>query len=912
MNTSRRLMKILLILMLTPMLVGVAMLIGSIWQVFSADAAWQALTNWIFLLFLAFVLLACVAIASFLSSYIADQLMFLSNIVDVIARGKSLRHVQERELLEEFRPVYAALKTHTHFHDDLITRMKEMLRNLSGQPLFARSDDDELLKTFHALIRYSNNLQEVLKAVSEHNFMAIAASNDFLSNPTFPLYVMIRELTDLTARAREYADQIVKGGAQTTSLTSQGAQDAKLISKHIQETAETISRIGAAFGNIAEYLRTHTLHVDDSSSTIETTSRAIEHLAQSIEDMKSVIAEHPFGMLDSEHVMQSLERLDEAARLLEEDAASYKNSFQDIFNDAQQGTAATQDAMNSMSGIQGAVQEFFAIVKRLGERSEEVGESLEVIRDIADHTTLLAINAAIISAHAGEHGRDFAVIANEIGKFAERTQESAAEIEDLLHTISREFEDATSAMSRLSKAIDEGTTRSRKTGDAFALLHTRLLSMNDLVTRMTQTAGIHKQENLRIREMLGEVEFALHDKQDQISSMVWQLMQVVVQMRTINSSQREDHRHITGTTQHLSQVSQDIEQITRQHAQTAVQLAESMEYVKKLAHRSNLGAEKAAQLSQELFDVGRNLVFMMGEFTVSSATSELRAPANGRPVIGFVKRGADQFFQYIGAGVREEAEQYGFDLLEIDSQYETVTQIEQVNWLLKLPMLRGVILCPTDPHIAQKLVQKGIAAGIPFVATDETIATTFSVRSNNREGGRQAAEILMAHLPPHATVGVIVDRAVESMVRRTLGFRQKAEQYPFDLVEIFCDVIREEKLKQALLSGIQQHAGIQGLFLSNERVTTVYLNALREGLFPSQTLCVVGYDRTPLVEQAIRNAELVGAIVQYPEEIGRQAFRQLHKLIAQQVRIDEQEERSIYIPTIPVTKENLDAVLLPR
>lgn len=912
MNTSRRLMKILLILMLTPLLIGVAMLTGSVWQLRSADAAWQALTNWIFLLFLAFILLACVAIASVLSSYIADQLMFLSNVVDLIARGKSLRHVQERELLEEFRPVYAALKAHTHFHDDLIARMKEMLRNLSGQPFSVRSDDDELLKTFQALTRYSNNLQEVLKAVSEHNFTSIAASNDFLSNPTFPLYVMIRELTDVTARARDYADQIVKGRAQTTSLSSQSAQDAKLIGKHIQEIAETISRIGTAFGNIAEYLRTHALHVDDASSTIETTSRAIEHLAQSIEDMKSVIAEHPFGMLNSEHVMQSLERLDEAARLLEEDAASYKNSYQDTFHDAQQGTVATQEAINSMSSIQGAVQEFFAIVKRLGERSEEVGESLEVIRDIADHTTLLAINAAIISAHAGEHGRDFAVIANEIGKFAERTQESAAEIEDLLRTIFHEFDDATSAMSRLSKAIDEGTTRSRKTGEAFALLRTRLLSMNDLVARMTQTAGIHKQENLRIREMLGEVEFALHDKQDQIASMVWQLMQAVVQMRTINSSQRDSHRHITGTTQHLCQVSQDIEQITQQHAQTAEQLAESMDYVKKLAHRTNLGAEKSAQLSQELFDVGRNLVFTMGELTVSSATSELRAPANGRPVIGFVKRGTDQFFQYIGDGIREEAEPYGFDILAIDSQYETMTQIEQVNWLLKLPMLRGVILCPTDPHIAQKLIQKGVAAGVPFVAADETIATTFSVRSSNRQGGRQAAEILMAHLPPRSTVGVVVDRAVESMVRRTLGFRQKAEQYPFDLVEIFCDMIREEKLKQAILSGIQQNPGIQGLFLSCERLTTAYLNALRENALASHTLFVVGYDWTPLTEQAIKNAELVGAIFQHPEEIGRQAFRQLHKLMTQQVRIDEQEDRSIYIPTIPVTKENLETALLPR
>ncbi len=912
MNTSRRLMIILLILMLAPMLVVSVMLAGSVWELESAEVAIKVLTNGFVVLFLAFTVLACVAAASFLSFHLSDQLTFLSNIADAVAHGKSAQHVHERELSHEFRPLYAALQAHSHFHDDITARMKEMLKNFSGQPLPLRSNDDELLKTFNTLIRYSNNIQDVMTAVSEHNFTTIAAFDDFRSNPTSPLYSMIYELTDLTARARGYADQIVKAGAQATSITSQGSQDTKLMTKHIQEIAQTISRIGATFRNTADRMRTHALQVDDASTATVSTSRAVEQLAQAIEEVKSMFDEHPFGLLDSEKTIQSLDRLDEVVRLFGNDSTTCMNQLQDTLQDTVQGKLTTQEAMGGMNAIQKAVQEFFAIVKRLGERSEEVGETLEVIRDIADHTTLLSINAAIISAHAGEHGRDFAVIANEIGKFAERTQDSASEIEELLHTISHEFEDAMSAMSRLSKSIDEGTTRTQKAGQAFDGLQIRLSAMNDVVSRITKTAQTHEQENLRIRETLGEFEFVLHDRQDRVASMLWQLMQTVVQMRTINATHTESSRHITDTAQYLCRVSQDIEQASYQHAEAAEQLVESIGYVKKLARRTNIGAEKAAQLSQELFTVGENLVFAMGEFTASSVTSELRAPSEGRPVIGFVKRGADQFFLSIGDGIRQEAGQQGFDILEIDSQYETTTQVEQVNWLLKLPMLRGVILCPTDPHIGQKLVQKGFSAGIPFIAADETIATTFSVRSGNREGGRQAAELLMAHLPPNSTVGVLVDRAVESMVRRTLGFRQKAEQYPFDVVEIFCDLIQLDKLKQAIVSGIQQNPEIRGIFLSSERVTTAYLNALHENLLPSQTLLAVGYDHTPLSEQALRNNELLGAIFQHPTEIGRQAFRQLYKLIAQHIRIDEQEDRSIYIPTRQVTRENLDTALLPQ
>jgi len=909
MNTSRRLMNILLALMLVPMGMFGLVAAGMIWSMFSAQGVLDILMNWGFLLLLAFIVLTCVVFASFLSYHIGDQLAFLSNAVELMARGKNMLHIPERELSPEFRPLYAALKTHAHFHDDITARMKEMLKNFSGQPFSVRSDDDELLKTFNTLIRYSNNLQEVLTAISQHNFTAIASSHDFRSNPTFPLYLMIHELMDLTAKTKGYADQIVKNGSQIASTTSQSVQDTRLTDKHLQEIAQIISRTGTTFRNIANYLSGHMLHVDDMSTAIETTSRSVVHVAQIIEEMKSMLEEHPLTMLNSENVMQPLERLDEDAQLLEKDSSACKNLFENALYDAQQGKLVTQEAMSGMLAIQKSVEEFFGIVKRLGERSEEVGETLEVIRDIADHTTLLAINAAIISAHAGEHGRDFAVIANEIGKFAERTQDSATEIEELLQTISREFMDATSAMNRLSKAILEGSSRTRNAEEAFDVLRNNLLTMNEIVCRMAKTAGMHEQENFRIREALGEIEFTLHDKQDKISSMVWQLMQIVVQMRTIHSTQAENHRHIMESVQHIHQVLQDIEHASHQHVQMAEQLSGSIEYVKKLTHRTNLGAEKAAQLSQELLETGGNLVFMMGEFAVSSITSELRAPEGDRPVIALVKRGAARFFDIIEEGVRQEAEQQGFDILEIDSQYETTIQIEQVNWLLKLPMLRGIILCPTDPHIAQKLVQKGFAAGIPCVAADETIATTFSIRSGNREGGRQAAEILMAHLPPHATVGVVVDRTVESMVRRTLGFRQKAEQYPFDLVEIFSDVIRFDKLKQAIVSGIQQHSEMQGIFLPCERVTTAYLNVLHENLLPSQTILAVGYDQTPLAEQAIKSGELVGAIFQHPEKIGRQAFQYLHKLIAQHVRIDEEENRSIYIPTIQITNANLDTAM---
>jgi methyl-accepting chemotaxis protein len=108
---------------------------------------------------------------------------------------------------------------------------------------------------------------------------------------------------------------------------------------------------------------------------------------------------------------------------------------QDALHNADAGQQAVRQSIDGMLVIRENVQETSKKIKRLGERSNEIGEIVRIIEDIADQTNLLALNAAIQSAMAGEHGRGFAVVADEIRLLAERSTESTKRIATLVKSI---------------------------------------------------------------------------------------------------------------------------------------------------------------------------------------------------------------------------------------------------------------------------------------------------------------------------------------------------------------------------------------------------------------------------------------------------------------------------------------------
>ncbi|MHC1697989.1 MAG: methyl-accepting chemotaxis protein [Geobacteraceae bacterium] len=185
---------------------------------------------------------------------------------------------------------------------------------------------------------------------------------------------------------------------------------------------------------------------------------------------------------------------------------------------ASTGTEVVERTIAVMERIAAKVQESAATIESLGVRSDQIGEIVGTIEDIADQTNLLALNAAIEAARAGEQGRGFAVVADEVRALAERTTKATREISSMINAIQAETREAVVTMKKGVAEVGEGTTEATKSGDALQ----EILAQVDAVTsQVSQIAAAAEQQTAttgeissnihQITELIHEAERGIRD-----------------------------------------------------------------------------------------------------------------------------------------------------------------------------------------------------------------------------------------------------------------------------------------------------------------------------------------------------------------------------------------------------------------
>ena len=152
---------------------------------------------------------------------------------------------------------------------------------------------------------------------------------------------------------------------------------------------------------------------------------------------------------------------------------------------AEKGTQAVEDSIKGMNEIRNQIQETSKRIKRLGESSQEIGEIVELISDITEQTNVLALNAAIQAASAGDAGRGFTVVAEEVQRLAERSAEATKQIAAIVKTIQTDTQDAVSAMEQSTQGVVEGAKLSDAAGQALNEIGQVSRNLSDLIENIS-------------------------------------------------------------------------------------------------------------------------------------------------------------------------------------------------------------------------------------------------------------------------------------------------------------------------------------------------------------------------------------------------------------------------------------------
>ncbi|MEO8187578.1 MAG: methyl-accepting chemotaxis protein [Burkholderiaceae bacterium] len=233
----------------------------------------------------------------------------------------------------------------------------------------------------------------------------------------------------------------------------------------------TVEELRLLVGNVQKTATrvAHTTAQVDSTST--------ELLAASTEQLREIRD-------TGQSVLDMAARINDVSTQAQESAAVARQSLEA----ADSGLKAVQNAIGGMNAIRDQIQDTSKRIKRLGESSQEIGEITELISDITEQTNVLALNAAIQAASAGEAGRGFSVVAEEVQRLAERSADATRQISALVKAIQTDTQDAVAAMERSTQGVVEGARLSDSAGTALTAIDRVSRRLADLIGDISSSA----------------------------------------------------------------------------------------------------------------------------------------------------------------------------------------------------------------------------------------------------------------------------------------------------------------------------------------------------------------------------------------------------------------------------------------
>jgi len=420
------------------------------------------------------------------------------------------------------------------------------------------NNKDELGKmsrSFGKMVANLRNIAEVASQISDGNLAAdwsIRSEKDKLGKT---LSLMVNSMRDRINQILESADRMSKQSNKIAAGTNQVGNVTSQISTTIQQISEGISH--------------QTNNISRTAASVDQMNELMSNVARGTQE-ESNMAQQASGI--TSQMMLKISSVNENAQACAKGSANAAQT-------ARAGAATIESSMQSMQNIKTSANKVNEKVRLMGSRSEQIGSIVATIEEIASQTNLLALNAAIEAARAGEAGKGFAVVADEVRKLAEKSAGATKEITNLVKGIQQTVSEAVSAIGEEAIDIDNGVIHSNEAVQALKNILTSIetinkqvdliasaaqdmnISSNQLVSSMDTVLAVSENNNTSTQKMVAysaDVSQAFEN----IASISEENSASILELRSASGEMNAQAIDVTNASQDLLNIAVDLQQKT--------------------------------------------------------------------------------------------------------------------------------------------------------------------------------------------------------------------------------------------------------------------------------------------------------------------------------------------------------------
>ncbi|MBN1537904.1 MAG: HAMP domain-containing protein [Anaerolineales bacterium] len=441
------------------------------------------------------------------------------------------------------------------------------IKNLSGiasllalgnvdQDIVYHSKDEigELANSFRQMIDYQKDMAFAAETLANNDLTAEVqplSEQDRLGNA---FASMIAALCTAISRVAESAESVNLASSQLASAANQSGLATNQIATTVQQVAKGTTQQSES--------------VTRTASSVEEMSRAIDGVAKGAQEQSFAISK---ASNITSQISDTIQQVSASSSQVTKDSETTTEA-------ANRGAKTVEETIQGMQSIKEKVDFSAQKVQEMGERSEQIGVIVETIEDIASQTNLLALNAAIEAARAGEHGKGFAVVADEVRKLAERSSSATKEIATLIKGIQATVSDAVTAMQESAHEVESGVSRANEAGDALSAIMSAAQAVLSQAEESAKAAAQMSKASDELVASMDAVSAVVEENTAATEQMAASSNEVTQAIENIASVSEENSAAIEEVSASAEEMSAQVEEVTAS-AQSLAELANALQDV---------------------------------------------------------------------------------------------------------------------------------------------------------------------------------------------------------------------------------------------------------------------------------------------------------------------------------------------